>query len=94
MSPRGRTATVRKNDSDTIAGWVGYYLRNKLRAAAGSVPDLKHFGTDPNPEFDIVVLLIRILSFFSACLESTCKFSAYPKHTECCITCLNINELM
>jgi hypothetical protein len=39
-----------------------------------SVPDPKHFGTDPEPNFDIRAFLDPVVDpyLFSACLESSC----------------------
>ncbi len=44
-------------------------LREKLLSVLTSFLDPKHFGTDPDPEFNIRVIRFRILT----CFQNVCK---------------------
>jgi hypothetical protein len=77
----------------------GTYLRKYRMAEVGVVfntvvADPKHFGTDPDPDFDIKAF--RILYLFKHVWKAcVLKIFNVHKNTLCCIfTCLNLSKLM
>ncbi len=60
---------------------VNVYKNIREHLVRTSVPDTKHFGTDPDPEFDLRTLRFRILTCFqNVAMERTSVLQIFDIH--------------